>query len=124
VACTIIICYYTGMKHILYIDDCPTERILLREKLKDCEIEIHTVGDYDGFTISIDKYDLIILDINLSNENGKAIYDDLRPKVKKEVDFIITSGLLYMNNLYLPQDQMVDKSELEQKVLNWIKENV
>ncbi|MGC9070733.1 MAG: response regulator transcription factor [Elusimicrobiales bacterium] len=68
------------MKKILVVDDDVIFRHLVKELLEDNGYEVHTAKDgVDGLEkLKIEKYDLVILDVNMPNLNGFETLSKIR----------------------------------------------
>ncbi|MGC8867114.1 MAG: response regulator transcription factor [Elusimicrobiales bacterium] len=68
------------MKKILVVDDDVIFRHLVKELLENNGYEVHTAKDgVDGLEkLKIEKYDLVILDVNMPNLNGFETLSKIR----------------------------------------------
>lgn len=87
------------LKKLLIVDDEPLIHEVLIDGLKDCAEEIKSCTHFDEAmsTVATQKFDCIILDINLHGENGGRIFTYLerRPNhINAQTPVILISGYI------------------------------
>jgi len=80
-------------KKILLVDDELFIRELLRDCLREIELELMEAGDSGGAIqlLRKEKYDLVILDWNLGRSNSREVIDHIR-SVPARIPVILMTG--------------------------------
>jgi DNA-binding response OmpR family regulator len=81
-------------KRILFVDDEPGWRFIVKDCLRDAGFEVVTAENATQAMVETDglKLDLIILDLNLGGENGFVLMKFLKVNYP-EVPFLLYTGL-------------------------------
>jgi two-component system, OmpR family, response regulator len=82
----------TAEKHILAVDDDPTMRELIANYLTDHGFRVSTAARGEDMTriIAEDLVDLVILDLQLAEENGLQLVNELR--TRSNLPIIVITG--------------------------------
>ena len=101
---------------ILYADDNKIEQELLKAIAK--KHKIISAHNAKEALSKDDGFDVIIIDINLGNDNGYELYQQL--KHRYDCKFMIISGLLPDTDIHISErDTLMDKNAFFAKAKNW-----
>ena len=114
----------SGKKHILIVDDDTTFMRMMHESLKDTyKINMLTSGKQALLWLKENRPDLILLDYEMPEENGVAVYAQIKENAEfKDIPIIFLTGkqdkISVMNAIDLNPEDYILKSVDQQQLVD------